>query len=113
MRDAPMATTQATPAIDWRKEWFEFEDVAYLNLSGQAPMPRAAIRAGQMALEWKKFPHKMPEDAWFGLPSRVRAKVAAVIGAEPGEVALTTGTSSGLAAVAQGYDWQPDDEVLI
>ena len=105
--------TQAQAAIDWRKEWFEFEDVAYLNLAGQSPLPRAAIRAVQSALEWKKFPQKLPDEAFFGLPASVRKKLAALIGAPPAEVAVTSGASAGLAIVASGYPWKPTDEVLI
>jgi cysteine desulfurase / selenocysteine lyase len=105
--------TQTNVVTDWRTEWFEFDDAAYLNIANQAPLPRAAIRAAQTALEWKKHPHKMPEDVYFALPRRVREKLAALIGAKPEEIALTTGASAGLAAVAHGYDWHPEDEVLI
>ena len=69
-----MATAHANPRTDWRTEWFEFEDVAYLNTAAQGALPRVAIRAGQAALEWKKFPHRIPPEAHFGLPGRVRAK---------------------------------------
>ena len=106
-------TTQAKVKKDWRNEWFEFEDVAYLNISGQSPLPKVAIRAAQQAIEWKKYPHKMPQETFFGLPGRARASLAKLIGAEPDEIAVTTGTSTGMAAVANAYDWKPDDEVVI
>ena len=77
-------TTQTHAVVDWRTEWFELDDVAYLNIAGQSPLPRAAIRAAQAAIEWKKYPHKMPEDVYFALPGRVREKIAALIGAAPG-----------------------------
>jgi cysteine desulfurase / selenocysteine lyase len=106
-------STNAAAATDWRAEWFEMEDVSYLNVSGQGPMPRVSIRAAQAALEWKKYPHKMPPDEYFGLPNRVRGLIAKMIGAEPGEIALTTGASTGMAAVANALEWEPGDEVLI
>ncbi|MFY9583506.1 MAG: aminotransferase class V-fold PLP-dependent enzyme [Candidatus Acidiferrales bacterium] len=99
--------------MDWRSEWFEFDDVAYLNAAGQSPMPRVAVHAVQKALEWKKYPHQLPDAAYFGLPDRIRALVAQLIGGRPEEVALTTGASGGLAAVAAGLDWKPEDEVLL
>jgi selenocysteine lyase/cysteine desulfurase len=99
--------------MDWRNEWFEFEDVTYLNVAGQSPMPRVAVRAVQSALEWKKFPHQLPDKAYFELPDRIRAAIARLIGGHPEEVALTTGASGGLAAVAHGIDWKPEDEVLL
>jgi selenocysteine lyase/cysteine desulfurase len=99
--------------MDWRKEWFEFEEATYLNVAEQAPLPRVSIRAVQTALEWKKFPHTIPSGAYFDLPNRVRASIAKLIGARPEEIALTTGASGGMAAVANGLDWKADDEVLI
>ena len=98
---------------DWREDFFEFEDVAYLNLAGQAPIPRVAAKALETAAEWKKLPHKLPQETFFGLPNRVRALVAQLIGGQPEEVAITTGATSGLAAVANGFDWNADDEVLL
>jgi len=98
---------------DWRKEWFEFEDATYLNIAAQGPLPRAALQAATQALEWKKFPHSMPEDVYFELPNRIRTSLAKLIGAASEEIAITTGTSSGLAAVAAGLEWKPGDEILI
>jgi selenocysteine lyase/cysteine desulfurase len=66
-----------------------------------------------MAVEWKKYPHKMPDDTFFVLPGRVRELLAEMIGAEPGDIAITSGASAGMAVVAQGIDWKPDDEVTI
>jgi cysteine desulfurase/selenocysteine lyase len=98
---------------DWRKEWFEFEDVVYLNAAAQGPLPRVSLHAAAQALDWKKFPHTMPESVYFDLPNRIRTSLAKLIGAGAEEIAITTGTSSGLAAVAHSLDWKPGDEVLI
>jgi cysteine desulfurase/selenocysteine lyase len=98
---------------DWRKEWFEIEDATYLNAAAQCPLPRVAVHAAVQALEWKKFPHSMPEDVYFELPNRIRTSLAKLIGGAAEGIAITTGTSSGLAAVAAGLDWKPGDEVLI
>ena len=98
---------------DWRKEWFEFEDATYLNAAGQGPLPRVALHAAAQALEWKKFPHTMPDSVYFELPNRIRTSLAKLIGGAPEEIAITTGASSGLAAVAENLDWKPGDEVLI
>ncbi len=106
-------TTERTASTDWRKEWFEFDEVAYLNMASQSPLPRVAVRAAQTAIEWKKYPHKMSEETFHALPGRVRELLAQMIGAEAGEIAVTTGASAGLAVVAQGVEWRPGDEVLI
>lgn len=98
---------------DRRTEWFEFEDATYLNAAAQGPLPRVAIHAAEQALEWKKFPHTMPEGIYFDLPNRVRNSIAKLIGGAAEEIAITTGASSGLAAVAAGLEWKSGDEVLI
>jgi len=97
----------------WRDAWFDFGDAAYINVAAQGPMPRVAVRAVQQALEWKKFPQLIPDDTYFGLPDRVRASLAKILGVQASDIAVTTGTSSGLAAIASGLEWEPDDEVLI
>ena len=107
------ATTSPSPAaIDWRQEWHEFDNATYLNLAGQSPVPKAAIRAIQSAIEWKKFPHNIPDSAYFDTPNRVRASIAKLIGGQPEEIALTAGASTGMLAVAFGLAWKPGDEIL-
>src|ERR1700730_1240514 len=105
--------TESSSVTAWREAWFDFEDAAYLNVAAQGPMPRVAIRAVQQALEWKKFPHRLADDVYFALPNRVRASLATLLGAQAQDIAITAGTSSGIAAVAAGLDWQRGDEVLI
>jgi cysteine desulfurase / selenocysteine lyase len=104
------ATTVRT---DYRKEFADFGDAIYMNVSYQGPLPLAAVRAAQEALEWKMQPFLIPDGLHFDLPDRVRTKIARIIGAQPDDVAITTGASAGAAAVAAGIDWQPGDEVLI
>jgi cysteine desulfurase/selenocysteine lyase len=108
-----MATATTTlPRSDWRQEWFEIEDATYLNLAGQSPMPKVAVRAVQAAIELKKFPHRIPDTAFFDVPNRLRASIAKLIGAQPEDIALTSGASTGMSAVAYGLNWRAGDEIL-
>jgi cysteine desulfurase/selenocysteine lyase len=108
-----MATTATTlPRSDWRQEWFEIEDATYLNLAGQSPMPKVAVRAVQAAIEWKKFPQRIPDSAFFDVPNRIRTSIAKLIGAQPEDIALTSGASTGMSAVAYGLNWRAGDEIL-
>jgi selenocysteine lyase/cysteine desulfurase len=102
-----------TLATDYRSEFADFEGVAYLNAALQGPIPLAAAREAQAALEWKKRPDRLADTAYFDLPDRIREKVSRVIGARPDEIAVTSGASAGLASVAAGIDWKPGDEVLV
>lgn len=107
-----MATPSTTPRTDWRQEWFEFEDATYLNLAGQSPMPKVSLRALQAAQEWKKFPHHKPDSVFYEIPDRIRTNLAQLIGAKSEEIAITTGASTGVCAVAYALDWKPGDEVI-
>ena len=107
-----MATATTPIHTDWRQEWFEFEDATYLNLAGESPMPKVSLRALQAAQEWKKFPHRKPESTFFEVPDRIRASLAKLIGGKPEEIAITTGASTGVMAVAYGLSWKPGDEVI-
>src|SRR3981189_1107618 len=108
----PMASTTAAPQTDWRQEGFEIEDATYLNLAGQAPMPKVSIRAVQAALEAKKYPHQKPDSTFFEVPNRIRASIAKLIGGKTEEIALTSGASAGAMAVAYGLTWKPGDEIV-
>jgi cysteine desulfurase / selenocysteine lyase len=107
-----MATATTPLRTDWRQEWFEIEDATYLNFAGQSAMPKVSVRAVQTALEWKKFPNRLPDSAYFDVPNRVRASIARLISATPDEIALTTGASAGMPAVTYGLSWTPGDEVI-
>ena len=107
-----MAAAITSPITDYRQEWFEIEDATYLNLAAQSPMPKVAHRAVQTAIEWKKFPHRITDAAYFDVPNRIRASIAKLIGGQSDEVALTTGASTGMSAVAYGLTWKPGDEII-
>jgi selenocysteine lyase/cysteine desulfurase len=107
-----MAATVSSPKTDWRQEWFEIEDATYLNLASQSPMPKVSIRAVQAALEANKNPHHKADSTFFQVPTRIRASIAKLIGGKPEEIAVTSGASTGVVAVAYALTWQPGDEVI-
>jgi len=108
--------TQASttnPKKDWHNDFFDFENAIYLNLAGQAPIPRVSAKALEKAATWKKLPHHIPDEQFFQLPNHVRELLAQMLGGAPEEFAITTGATTGLQAVARGIDWRPQDEVLV
>lgn len=98
---------------DYRSEFADFEGLAYLDAALQGPLPLVSARASQEALEWKKRPDRLADEAYFERPNRIRENVSRIIGSKPEEIAVTSGASAGLAAVAAGIDWKPGDEVLV
>jgi len=99
-------------ATEWRNEWFEIEDATYLNTAAHAAIPRIALRAVQTSIEANKFPHHVDDAVFFEVPIRIRESLSKMIGAKPEEIALTTGASSGVAAVAHLLRWHSGDEVI-
>src|SRR2546422_5084458 len=102
-----MATTTASLQTDWRQESFEIDDATYLDLASQSPMPKVSIRAVQAALEAIKNPHHKADSTFFEVPNRIRASLAKLIGGKPEEIAVTSGASAGVAAVAYALTWKP------
>lgn len=98
---------------DFRKEFADFEGVAFLDTATEGPTPLVAAKAAQSAIEWKKLPHKITDEQYFDLPDRIRGKLAKFTGANAEEIAITTGASSGMAAVAAGLDFRAGDEVIV
>jgi len=105
-----MAVSAST---DWRNDFFEFEDATYLAMAAQGPLPRAAVKALEASLEWKRRPYCIEESFYFDLPARVRGLLAQLTGAAPEEIGLTTGASTGLIGIAGALDWEPGDEILV
>ncbi len=106
-----MARATSRP-VEWQQAWYANDEVTYLNAAGQAPMPRVSLEAVQAALDWKTFPQRLADHQERDLSKSVRTSLANLIGAQPEEIALTTGASNGLIALAYGLPWQRGDEIL-
>ncbi len=79
----------------------------------EGPVPRAGLRAVRAFMQKELRPWEMGmEEDFLGLPAALRAEAAALVAGRPEDITLTPTTSSGLVAVAQGFPWQPGDEVL-
>ncbi len=92
----------------------EFSDLKgiYLNVAARAPLPQSArIAATQMLNEQAEG--RIDKNRWLSLADEVRAKVAALLNAEPDEIAFTKNTSEGLNIVGAAIDFAPGDEIVI
>ena len=86
--------------------------LVYFDHAAVAPLPgptREAIRrwvdqaAEQGDLVWPDWSRRVEE---------VRHAAARVINAQPAEIALIPNTTTGIGLVAEGYPWQPGDNVV-
>ena len=100
-------------AIRWKDEWFPIDDVTYLNFAAHAAIPRVALNAVQSSVAAKRRPHIVDDWSFFSVAASLRQTLATLIGANPDEVALTSGAGAGLAAIAYAIQWSRGDEVVI
>jgi selenocysteine lyase/cysteine desulfurase len=89
------------------------ENYAYLNHAAVGVLPRPTREAlhafvdahatGGVARVWP-YESRMPE---------YRKRIARFIGAQPGTIAVLRNTGDGANAIANGFPWQPGDEVIL
>lgn len=102
-------------AADWnqvRRQFPVLEKWTYLNSATFGPLPLCAVEAAN-----GHFRHRDEEACidfldWFSDADRVRAKAAALIGAEPSDIAFVPSAGAALSWLMQGIDWKPGDQVL-
>src|SRR3954464_1793453 len=110
----PGYCARTVDATSFRTEFPVLRERAYLNAGTCGPLPRAALHAiadvvGRAAAEGRARAYM---EATIGMRDRQRRAYAARLGADPGDVALTTCTSEGVVRVLAGLDLGPGDEVL-
>lgn len=98
---------------DFRTQFADFGETIYLNCAYQGVFPLAAVIRGHEAIDLKCHPEKIDTDEYFNLPQRVRNHLAAIIGSDESEIALTSGATQGIGVAAAGLQFKPGDEVIV
>ena len=101
-------------APKFREQFPVCQRLAYLNAGTCGPLPEAAVTVQARVLEecMRSGRARMYYEQTKALATQRRAAYAALLNAEPEDVALTTGTSEGIVRVLTGLDLRPGDEVL-
>ena len=76
-------------------------DVCFLNAAAWSPLPLAAQDAGRAAVARKGQPWKLPEGFQAAQYERTRRAAAALIGAEPDDVALISSVGYGVSTAGK------------
>ncbi|HUA52528.1 MAG TPA: aminotransferase class V-fold PLP-dependent enzyme [Candidatus Sulfotelmatobacter sp.] len=76
-------------------------EVAYLNAASWSPLPRAAQDAGRAAVARKGQPWRLAPDFAAGQHERARRAAAALINADPADVALISSVGYGVATAGK------------
>ncbi|HEV2845492.1 MAG TPA: aminotransferase class V-fold PLP-dependent enzyme, partial [Thermoanaerobaculia bacterium] len=96
-----------------REEFPVVDHCVYLNHAGNGPLPR---RSGARMAAVADAVARSGDRFWLDRMAeveRVRGMAAQLLGArQPREVAFVENTSAALSMVAEGFDWQPGDNVV-
>jgi len=98
-----------------RAQFPVLERVAYLNAGTNGPVPRAGIEAAEASLR-EQLEQGRSSKPWFEHQveriGQLRERVATLLGATAGDVAVTGSTTDGVNAVLHAFDIRPGDEIL-
>lgn len=100
---------------DLRAQFPVLERLAYLNAGSNGPVPQAALDAVSESLRWQAAEGRGDKAHFEENANRIdhlRARVAALLGCETAELALTGSTTDGVNAVLNALDLERGDEVL-
>ena len=95
-----------------RAEFPVFERVSYLNAGTNGPVPRRATDAARdwLVRQANEGRGGMPFfEAAIGVAEELRGRVAATLGCDEAELALTGSTTDGVNAVLSALDLGPGD----
>jgi L-cysteine/cystine lyase len=91
-------------------------DTVYLNTGTCGPLPKVAYDEMLDELQLDLTKARIDANHFPRIQqtrNEVRTAVAAAIGADPTEIAVTSSTTDGMYAAILGYRWQTGDELLI
>ena len=97
----------------WIRDAFPIlKEVTYLNVGTYGLMPEPALFEFQaMQAEFERS--GVASDGTFHLKAEeTRKRIAALVDADPEEIAFTRNATDGINLVLAGMDWQPGDEVI-
>jgi selenocysteine lyase/cysteine desulfurase len=88
-------------------------EVCYLNAAAWGPLPIASQKAGRIGVARKGQPWKLDPQFPAQQIARARSAAAALIGAEPEDVALISSVSYGVATAAKLFEIPAGQRVLL
>jgi L-cysteine/cystine lyase len=100
---------------DLRAQFPVLERLAYLNAGSNGPVPQAALDAVSESLRWQATEGRGDKAHFEETANRIdhlRARIAALLGCETAELALTGSTTDGVNATLNALDLGRGDDVL-
>lgn len=98
----------------WRAEFPILARKTYLNSCSLGALShRAERRIAEFHEQWHEHGASAWYELWLGALSELRARVAAMLGAAPTEIALTASTSAALSSIASAIDYRERPRVVV
>ncbi|TFG51443.1 MAG: aminotransferase class V-fold PLP-dependent enzyme, partial [Gemmatimonadales bacterium] len=88
------------------------DQTTYLDHASIGPLPERTRRTCDDMNRRRARPFELGHEFLYGTLAAARVEAAALIGADPAEIALTTNTSFGLGMAARALPFSPGDVVL-
>ena len=115
MTDSEADSGAAPPELrELRADVPALGEAAYFNFGAHGPSPERVVEATSGFVADHEFGSGTtdPYERAFETYETVRERVAAFVGAEADEIALTESTTDGITRIAGAIDWEPGDAVV-
>lgn len=100
--------------VKWRDEFPILSRKTYLNSCSLGALShRAEARIRQFHEDWHNFGASAWYEIWLGRIAELRARVAAMLGAQESELAITHSTSAALSSIASALDYGRRNKVVV
>jgi len=104
----------AVPMLSSQRALFDIpRDVCFLNAAAWSPLPLAVQEAGRIGVARKGQPWKLDADFMSKQYERARSAAAALIGADPADIALIPSVGYGVSTAGKVMDLPRGSRVLV
>lgn len=103
----------APAPAQWRDEMPVTRNLFYLDHASMGPLPRATVTAMVASVQAQAERGSLEHGRLHEEADAAKADYAALIGAQPRQIAHITNTASGMGIIAAGLDWRAGDEVVV
>jgi len=95
-----------------RSQFEALERYTYLNSAAVSPLPRTAVDAVISQLNDVTNHGSEHYAEWVATKNRARELVAGMLNVKSEQIAFMRNTSDGFASIANGLDWEQDDNIV-
>jgi len=103
----------APAPAQWRDQLPVTRNLVYLDHASMGPLPRPTVTAMVASIEAQAERGSLEHARLHAEADAAKADYAALIGAQPAQIAHITNTASGMGIIAAGLDWRAGDEVVV